>query len=418
MASIDYQRELDLTVAMLRRMRLQVHLLHPRDTLQVLDAGFRAVMGMPEDYETALRVAAQWSRERTIYKILDKFMCNYVYFHLPDVTEPRAVVIGPYLTEDPDRERLLEQTERLGLGMQHFQQQTEFYASLPVFNDPSAIMAAVSCLGEVLWGGPEAFHMVDVNAEQFSELAAASPAGMPIEQEDVLQQMKQLEERYAYENELMEIVSRGLVHRAEVMMSSVSQLNYQHRTPDPLRNMKNYCIICNTLLRKAAQNGGVHPLHLDRMSSQYAQQIENAPNLKRANALIGEMIRGYCRLVHTHAGHHYAATVQKTLTYIDANLSGDLSLRELARLMQVSAGYLSTLFHKETGHTLAEYINVQRMKAALHLLAKTRLQIQTVAQLSGFSDPNYFGKLFKRYYGVTPGQYRREQLGPAAQSDG
>lgn len=201
-------------------------------------------------------------------------------------------------------------------------------------------------------------------------------------------------------------------------MSSVSQLNYQHRTADPLRNMKNYCIICNTLLRKAAQQGGVHPLYLDRLSGDYARRIENAPTLEKGNALIGEMIRAYCRLVRTRADMQHSVAVQKALAYIDANLSGELSLNGLAKMLQLSPGYLSTLFHRETGVTLAAHIISQRMKTALRLLQTTRLQIQTVAQLSGFPDPNYFGKLFKRFYGVTPGQYRREQLGPSVPGDG
>ena len=413
-ANLNYQREFDLTLAILKRMRLSVRLLHEGDSLHDLDEGFRVALGLHEEYETALRVGIQLMQEKAIYTIVDRFMCNYICFHLPEAEIATAVVIGPYLTEDLTRERLLEQAERLGLGMQHFRRQTEFYASLPVFIDPSAIMTVVTCLGEVIWG-PESFQLIDMNSEQFAGLSGTLKDGMPIEQEDILRQMKQLEERYAYENELMEIVSKGLVHRAEVMMSSVSQLNYQSRASDPLRNMKNYCIICNTLLRKAAQQGGVHPLHLDRMSTQYAHQIENTPSLKQTNSLIGEMIRGYCRLVHTHASKHYASAVQKTLTYIEANLSGDLSLRSLASLMQVSPGYLSTLFHRETGMTLAEHITAQRMKAALQLLKNTHLQIQTVAQLSGFPDPNYFGKQFKRFYGITPLKFRREQFKPSQQ---
>lgn len=409
--AIAYQKELDFTVQVLRRMRVGVHLLHPDDSINVLDAGLRGVLGLHSDYADVYRVAPQWHHERTVYKVLDQFICNYIYFHLPDADSPTAVVIGPYLTQDLTREMLLEQTERLGLGMQLVQAQADFYASLPVFNDPAALLTLVTCLGEVIWGGTEAFHMVDVNYDQHHSIPGTHQNGTPIEQVDVLQQMKQLEERYAYENELMEIVSKGLTNRAELMMSGVSQLNFQSRSADPLRNVKNYCIICNTLLRKAAQTGGVHPLYLDRKSSQYAQQIESAPSVEKANALIGDMIRGYCRLVHKHTGRNYTATVQKTLAYIDTNLSGDLSLGTLAEQMKVSPGYLSALFHRETGSTLVEHIALRRMKAALQLLKTTRLQISTVAQLTGFADPNYFGKLFKRHYGVTPLQYRKEHMG-------
>ena len=407
--SLAYQRELDFMISVLERMRLSVHLLHPEDTLTVLDSSLQGILGMQADYDAAYRIARQWSHQRTIYKVLDPFMCNYIYFHLPSSPEPTAVVIGPYLALDPTQEMLLEQAERLGTGLEQVPQQAEFYASLPVFHDPTAVLAVVTCFGAVVWGGASAFDVVGVNYEQYSALPGVREADAPIEQENILQQMQQMEERYAYENELMEIVSKGLTNRAEIMMSSVSHLNYQPRVPDPLRNHKNYCIICNTLLRKAAQQGGVHPFHLDKMSSHYARQIENAPNLETASHLISDMVRGYCRLVRVKAHAQHSALIDRTLTYIDSNLSGDLSLHTLSSLLQITPSYLSTLFHRETGQTIACHINHQRLRAACHLLANTRLQVQTVAQLSGFADPNYFSKRFKQQYGVTPVQYRLQQ---------
>ena len=50
------------------------------------------------------------------------------------------------------------------------------------------------------------------------------------------------------------------------------------------------------------------------------------------------------------------------------------------------------------------------MKSGAHLLQTTRLQVQTVAQHCGISDVNYFTKLFKKAYGVTPRQFREEAL--------
>lgn len=413
---LAYQKELDFTAALLRRLRLPVHLFRPEDALPNLDNGLRTRLGMEEDYQHTYSVISHWSDKRTIYTIVDQFLCHYIYFHLPPGTQQSTLVIGPYLTSDLSRTAIMELAEQLGIPLRFISLLADYYASLPVFIDPAAIMAIVSTFGEVLWGRHGGFHIVDVDYEQQHVLPASVDASEPIEQEDVLQRMAQLEERYAYENELMDIVSKGLTNRADMMMSSVSQLNYQRRLADPLRNMKNYAIICNTLLRKAAEKGGVHPLHLDKMSSHFAQQIENLPGVDKSNALLGDMIRAYCRLVRTRAGQQYSAVVQKTLTYIDANLSGDLSLSSLARMMQVSPGYLSTIFHRETGHTLAEHITTLRMRAALQLIKSTRLQVQTVAQLIGFSDPNYFSKQFKRYYGVTPLQYRKDQPALSSQA--
>ncbi len=410
--ALPCQKELDFLTAVLKRMRLPVHLFGPDDSLETLDDGLRKFLGMEAEYAAALHFAAQDLRDRTIYTLVDQFMCNYIFLLLPGGHASSALIIGPYLTIDPTREMLLEQSERLALPMQRVDQLADYYASLPVFNNPSPIIALVSSFGEVLWGRADAFDMVDMNYEQLSSLPQHISGDAPIVQEDILQQMQQMEERYAYEDELMEIVSRGLTNRAEVMMSSVSRLNYQPRHADPLRNMKNYCIICNTILRKAAQNGGVHPLYLDRMSSDFARTIENTPTLEACSALIGKMIRTYCRLVRTHADKHYSAIVDRTLAYISSNLSGDLSLTTLAGIMKVSPGYLSSIFHREKGETLTAYITASRMKAALQLLRSTHLQVQTIAQLCGYADPNYFARHFRKYYGITPLASRREGVMP------
>ena len=218
--------------------------------------------------------------------------------------------------------------------------------------------------------------------------------------------MRTMELRYDYENELMRTVSQGLLHRAEQMMGSMNQLNMERRGGDPVRSMKNYCIICNTLMRKAAEQGGVHPVYLDSVSKGFALRIEETDSAERAGKLMNEMVQSYCRLVKRHAMNHYSSVIQRTITYIDADLSGDLSLRNLAQAQNVNASYLSSLFKKETGETVTEHVNRKRMEHAIHLLQSTRLQVQTVAQHCGISDLNYFSKLFKKHVGMTPREYR------------
>lgn len=94
--------------------------------------------------------------------------------------------------------------------------------------------------------------------------------------------------------------------------------------------------------------------------------------------------------------------MQKALIYIDANISGELNLRALAAMLEVTLGYLSTIFHRETDQTLTEYVTQQRMKVAFQLLQTTHLQMQTIAQICGMQDANYFTEVFKRCYHITP----------------
>lgn len=206
-----WQRELDYTISLLQHMRVQARLVHPEDALSELDGGLRKLLGVEVYYDDAYRIANRWSSPRTIYKILDQFMCCYIYFQLPAVREPAAVVIGPYLTLDLSRETLLELAEHLNLPLHLLPQLVDHYASLPVYPDPSALMAIVSTLGETIWGGA-AFDMIDVDYEQRVSVPASVSVSAPIEQENILQRMQQMEKRYAFENELMEIVSKGLTN--------------------------------------------------------------------------------------------------------------------------------------------------------------------------------------------------------------
>jgi YesN/AraC family two-component response regulator len=164
--------------------------------------------------------------------------------------------------------------------------------------------------------------------------------------------------------------------------------------------------VLNTLARKAVENGGVHPIYIDSVSSDFALKIEAAKNTDECDELFFTMIRKYSRLVQKHSQKDYSLLVQKVITCIDTDITADLSLKTQAKLLNVNPSYLSTLFKKETGVTLTDYVNKKRVERAKHLLKNGNTQIQTVAQSCGILDVNYFTKIFKKYEGVTPKEYR------------
>lgn len=216
-----------------------------------------------------------------------------------------------------------------------------------------------------------------------------------------------IELRYAYENELMSAVSRGITLKAELQHPSAFPSFLDSRSPDPVRNLKNYCIIMNTLLRKAAEQGGVHPIHLDQLSRHFAVRIETFPTLAEGQGLMDEMFVAYCQLVKKHSSRNYSALIQQAMICIDSDLEGDLSLNVLAEKLNVNASYLSTLFKKEMGQTITDYVTSKRMTLAMRLLGSSKMQIQTVAQKCGIPDVNYFTKKFKKATGRTPKEYRQ-----------
>lgn len=371
-----------------------------------VDLGLRRQLGRRRETGWVMLDFIKRMRPNTIYRVTDEFFCSYCFLLLPERAEKTVFALGPYLTEEPAREQILERAEALGLHPASMPGLYSYYTMIPVFAEKESIFPLLQTFGECIWGNCEAFRTVDVNQEIFGSGFALQRTSDSPRPGQVQQSMKLMEYRYAQENELLAAVSQGLTHKAELLIGGFSNSYMEKRSADPLRNIKNYCIILNTLLRKAAEKGKVHPIYLDSVSSEYARKIELLTSTNGAMGLMEEMVMRYCRLVNTHSSRHYTPPVQRTVTQIQANLSGDLSLKALAAAQNINASYLSALFKKETGKTVTDFVNETRTKQAMDLLNTTSLQIQTISQLCGISDVNYFSKLFKKYTGFTPKEYR------------
>ena len=120
-------------------------------------------------------------------------------------------------------------------------------------------------------------------------------------------------------------------------------------------------VIYNTILRKAAEQGYVHPVYLDEISSKYAKKIENLTT-PQDTSLMKEMARKYCLLVRNYSVRGYSPVIQKVINQINLNLTSDLGLKNLSEMFHISANYLSSLFKKEMGITLTDYVNKRRVE--------------------------------------------------------
>lgn len=339
-----------------------------------------------------------------LYRLQDPFGCHYLYCCLPSTARESVLLIGPYLTREPNDRQYLEWAEKYGISPSQLKYLQNYCSNIPVLPDASYLFALVDTFGQRLWGG-DGFTMEDVLQGPEHPAIALDPE--KASDEDTLWRMRALEQRYAYENELIQAVSKGQSHKADMLFSTFSHISFEQRSADPLRNLKNYCVIMNTLLRKAAEQGGVHPLHLDNTSSGFAFRIEQAVSVEAIAPILSEMFHAYCRLVRKKSLKGYSPPVQKAIALIDGDLAGSLNLRTLAHSLNISSSYLSSLFKKETGQTLTDYIAARRMDLARNLLSKTKLQVQTVAQHCGIMDVHYFSKLFKKATGMTPKEFRQ-----------
>ncbi len=355
-------------------------------------------------------LSAEWRQALTpagrltegLHILTDQLGCGRMVMPLPHSQPEQVLLIGPYLTRRFSSEDILEEAELHGFTVQEAKAWEERHAGLPLLLEGSHLYAVLDVFGERLWG--EQFRVIE-RARPLTPALQPLPAGSA-EADKVLQQMEAVELRYSYENELIRMVEQGQTLKADRWLANLSTMPFEKRSADPVRNLKNYSIIMNTLLRKAAEKGGVHPFHVDAISSDFARQIEAVTSVQAIQELMSTMFRGYCRLVKNHSMKPYSPPVQRVLTCINADLTANLQLATLAKAQKLSGGYLSTLFRRETGMTLTAYVHQKRMERAMQLLADTHLQIQTVAQYCGIEDVQYFSKLFKKHTGQAPKEFR------------
>ncbi|EFU40806.1 two component transcriptional regulator, AraC family protein [Paenibacillus vortex V453] len=101
--------------------------------------------------------------------------------------------------------------------------------------------------------------------------------------------------------------------------------------------------------------------------------------------------------------------LNRMINYIEEHFAEEVTLKRLAEFVRMDASYVSDLFKKKTGTTLTHFIQNRRVQAAKMLLSETEKTVSEIGRMVGFENDNYFIKIFKRWCGVTPNEYRKEQ---------
>lgn len=102
--------------------------------------------------------------------------------------------------------------------------------------------------------------------------------------------------------------------------------------------------------------------------------------------------------------------VEKVKSYIYAHYQEDINLEFLSAEVYLSPGYMSYIFKKETGEGLAQFIRKFRLEKAKELLCTTNKKIVQVCAETGFTNPSYFCKSFREYYGCSPNRFRKNEI--------
>ncbi|RKN86069.1 AraC family transcriptional regulator [Paenibacillus ginsengarvi] len=104
--------------------------------------------------------------------------------------------------------------------------------------------------------------------------------------------------------------------------------------------------------------------------------------------------------------------IVRVLEWIDEHHGEPFQLETLAKAVHLSPKYLSNLFRKTTGKTITDFLTIRRLKSASQLLQTTTLTVQEVSERAGYTNCSHFCHTFRKYVGMTPGEFRARPLAP------
>lgn len=100
--------------------------------------------------------------------------------------------------------------------------------------------------------------------------------------------------------------------------------------------------------------------------------------------------------------------INKVIKYMSSHYNNPITLNSMAQYINMDPSYLSDLFKRKTEQTLTQYLQQLRINAARFYLTQTEDSVSDVGARVGFENDNYFIKIFKRWTGLTPSYYRKQ----------
>ncbi len=384
-----------------------VELKEDLSNLEMVDNRFRKRLYKDFSYNETFELFNHQMGENTLIRHTDNFLFNYFFLSIPDEYRSAGnlslISIGPFTERRIKPEDVYHIMQKNQIPERQLHDISVFYDSTPTVENTLTYEQFVLYLASGLFD--REYHLDHLPADCVLFYNGGNIFNTVKDNPQMAKDS--ITERYKIENEMMMAIAAGDYEQAHVLRGKFDTYHIRPRTENPLRNEQHLAIILNTLCRKAAETGGVHPLYIDDLSTRFAVLINKMSSIGEVNTLAGEMIHKYCILVKNYAMKGYSSVTKDIISYIDFHYSEDLNLSLFAEMFNISKNYLSNLFKKETGNTLTDFIHQTRMRKAITLINSSTLPVTAIATACGYNDINYFIRIFKRTYGLSPKQYQK-----------
>ena len=178
---------------------------------------------------------------------------------------------------------------------------------------------------------------------------------------------------------------------------------------DPVINYRYLFIASITLACRFCIEGGMPMETAFNISDLYIRRVDKCKSVQEIFDVHDQMVQDYAtRMKRLSRDQIFSRPVLQAMDYIDQHLQEPMSVKGIAETVGLSPSYLSTIFKKETGQAVSEYVRTSRIESAKLLLQYTEYSCLEIAEYLCFSSDSHFSRLFKEQTGQTPRQFRKQ----------
>lgn len=313
-----------------------------------------------------------------------------------------SILAGPFLMGEPDSLLLSDIGEKYSIPTAPLLEMYEEAGSLPVF-EPSKVTYISRMLYYMCSG------LVTDSRAQFNlnhnKLYQQSKINESIQMYKASPQVNNRVYPYEKEKALITKLKTGDTEQAKALLNDL--LGYVFFAEgNNLEVVKSRALELSSLLSRAAIEGGATSDSVLKVNNQFLMSLQNITNLDDLCYKLQETIDVFTDCMFNYIPSKGNEITKKAIRYISQNFSRNLTLDEVADHVHLNSAYFSTLFKQSTGSSFKEYLNMVRIEESKRLLSNTDYSIIDISLATGFEDQSYFSKVFKKYTGLTPKQYR------------
>lgn len=314
-----------------------------------------------------------------------------------------SVLVGPFLMDEPDSLLILDIAKRYQIPTDSLLELYEESSTIKVISP--TLVTQISKLLYYLFS-----HFISDSRQQFmlnqNQLHQQSKINESIQMYKSFGTEAKASYPYEKEKALITKVKTKNVKEAKGILNDL--LGYVlFSEGNSLDVLKARSIELCSLLSRAAIEGGAPTDSILKINNHFLQNLTQINSMTDLCYKLQESVEVFAESMFNYIPTKNTEIIKKAISYISQNFSSPITLEETANYVHLNPAYFSTIFKQSCGSSFKEYLNMVRIEESKRLLANTDYSIIDIAVATGFEDQSYFSKVFKKYTGLTPKQYRQ-----------